>query len=552
MNAVQDANIMWVDEDVAGAAEAALRFEQCPFMLEFHAGSMDDACISRILAKRIEAVILTASSDVLERVRAMREAAPAVAVVLFGPGIDPTPLQALREGVHEFALSTEPDRLPEAVGRALARVQAEQRLNEHQDRLRALFNTMSSGVIVTKPDGRVIELNAPALRYLNLADVDNVVDQPVDRLLPGLGALLRDTPLGEQQQAEVVLADGDQRTLGFTSAESPTGRYRFTLFRDLTPTVRAERRRRRAEQLAQVGEMAARLSHEIKNPLASVLAGLELLLDDELLGGPQRAVVRDMTREARTLSRTVQELLSCARESNIAPQRMRILPLVEDAVRACRTFAEREGVELAFNTGADRRTLVVSDAIWLRRALINLVINAIEATGRGGKVIVEVYLLKPEEKRVLAGGFPHDVTAITVRDDGPGVPRASLDRVFEPFFTTKSGGTGLGLSVAMDAIESLGGVLTLSSTPGRGSTFSAFLPGGDVPTCWEAHACPQEKCTRCIVRTRGTGYACWAARALSGCDGPSCRRSDCTECAVFHCANLRPHWPTPVVSCTED
>ena len=541
--------VMWIGD---GALARETEVTPDGLQLDFHAGPPDDACISRIVAEAPDSLVMTATQEVLQRLRAIREAVPTIAVVLIGQPGGPDMRDALQHGAHEFLLASETDRLSRSVRDALARVESERRLNEEQERLRALFNAMSSGVIVSNSDGRVVELNAPAARYLNLDRDQYAKGQPVDHLLPGLKELLRDTPSGTQHRADVVLTGGEQRTLGFSSTESPTGLYRFTLFRDVTRLMEAEQRNRRAEQLAQVGEMAARLSHEIKNPLASVLAGLELLFDDNGLSSHHRAVVRDITREARTLSRTIQELLSCARESTIEAKTTALFPIVDDAVRSCRTFAERKGVEFTLTSKPPLDVSVVSDVTWFRRALINLIINGIEATGRGGRVSVDVQRVDDDDKRMLAGNFPHALASIRVRDDGPGIPRSVAGRVFEPFFTTKGGGTGLGLSVAADAIEALGGVLTVRSVLGRGCTFAIYLPSGTIRPCWEVRRCPQERCEGCIVRTQGTGLACWAAQGSSA-DAPArCRLKDCATCEVFRYASLRLHWATPIVSCGEE
>lgn len=553
MGAASDTvKVLWFGDELPGLSDARRLGLWSGLALEFHACELDDACISRIAQSQARAVVL-AGPGLLREVKALRAAAPGVAIIVISTQGRPTVSEALLEGAHEHATAGELVHFPVVLERALARAQAERRLTEHRDRLRALFDAMSSGVIVTRSDGRVVDVNQPAIRYLNLRDPSDLIDQTVEALLPGLGRAINETPTGMQRQVELELAGGEHRTLGFSSTASVTGTYRFTLFRDLTPMIDAQRRRRRAEQLAQVGEMAARLSHEIKNPLASVLAGLELLFDDAGLSVDQRSVVRDMTREARILSRTIQELLSCARDSDIEAKCLALVDLAEDAVRSCRTFAERKGVELAFESDVHPSLTAVVDALWFRRALINLLINGIEATGRGGKVVLTVGMLAEEKKRQLVDGFPHEVACVQVRDDGPGIDCEEARRVFDPFFTTKDSGTGLGLSVATDVVEALGGVLTLLSMPGRGCVFRAYVPSGDMARCWEA--CPgrdPDACARCVVKTRGTGYACWSTRTLSGQESLACRRSDCVGCDVYRNSNLRYYWSSPVVTCTEE
>ncbi|MFW5740635.1 MAG: PAS domain-containing protein, partial [Myxococcota bacterium] len=233
MSAAEPVTVLWIGED-EGAARARA---QSGLMLDFHAGPVNDACISRIARGGVQVVVLSMTDELLGRLVALREAWDGVAVIAVADGDGPSAQQTLAAGAHEHMSCSELDRLAVLVDRALARVAAEKRLGEHRDRLRALFNAMSSGVIVTRPDGRVVEVNEPAIRYLELDDGSKLADVGVDDVIPGFGDLLRDTPMGVQRQAELQLPGGKQRTLGFSSTESPTGRYRFTLFRDLTPMV---------------------------------------------------------------------------------------------------------------------------------------------------------------------------------------------------------------------------------------------------------------------------------------------------------------------------
>jgi len=141
-------------------------------VLDFHASGLDDACISRILAGEADVVVVSRSPQQLEQIRSLRELAR-VAIVAVTDSEELEARRVLEEGAHELLCS---DReLGAAVVRAQARVQAERMVAEHQDRLRSLFNAMSSGVIVTTPDGSVVDLNVPARQYLHLSDADHVV-----------------------------------------------------------------------------------------------------------------------------------------------------------------------------------------------------------------------------------------------------------------------------------------------------------------------------------------------------------------------------------------
>jgi|GEM_PF-6472375 len=220
---------------------------------------------------------------------------PTAAVITLGPPLGLAEMvDAFRSGVHEHVVEARISELAGHLDRAAARALATARLAERK--FRVLFNAMGAGAILSDRDGRVLEMNASAQKYLRLTLKSGPSEGLGDDAVPGLARVLREATVGEQSEAEIELPDGSCHTFGYSTTESPSGQFRVTLLRDLAPNLAFERRRRRAEQLAQVGEMAARLSHEIKNPLASVLAGLELLGEQATLDDSHGEVLREVTR----------------------------------------------------------------------------------------------------------------------------------------------------------------------------------------------------------------------------------------------------------------
>ncbi len=478
---------------------------------------------------------------------------PTTAVVTLGPpfGLEEM-VDAFRIGVHEHVPEARIEELWEYLDRAAARARAMANLVEQRERLWALFNAMSGGAILSDRDGRILEMNAPARRYLKLSPNSGPSEVLCDNAVLELTRVLQNETVGEQSTVDIELRDGSRRRFGYSTTASPSGRFRVTLFRDLGPKLAFEHHIRRAEHLAQVGEMAARLSHEIKNPLASVLAGLELLAEQAPLDGCHGEVLREVTKEARALSLTVQELLSCMQG---APLNVKLSPVdaaVAEAVHSCRILASSKGVDLRLDTSTTTAAQALMDETWLRRALVNLIINAIEATGRGGKVEVSVGVLDEQQRRRLAGSFQGEVIVVRVRDDGPGLSREVAERIFEPFFTTKPTGTGLGLSVAVDVVESFGGVLTVTSRPGRGCRFDVYLVGRGALACWDRDTCDRSQCMRCPVYADGTGFLCWSVYRLTGGKSQACRRNACTRCNMYLGNNLRMVWQGPLVSFVEE
>lgn len=231
------------------------------------------------------------------------------------------------------------------------------------------------------------------------------------------------------------------------------------ILRDVTDQRRTEAELARSRALAAVGEMAAKLAHEVKNPLAGIYAAVQVLARDLDRADPRRAIFDEIGAEVRRVDQTVIDLL---RFSRPVPPRLRptaLSALARDVLEPLRRA--HPSVELALDVSDD---LVVSvDERMIGQALENLVANALQAVeGRGTRVLVTA--------RREDGGV-----AIEVRDDGPGIPPARREEVFEPFFTTKTRGTGLGLPIARKNAEAHGGSLELDDAPEGGARFTLRL-----------------------------------------------------------------------------
>jgi signal transduction histidine kinase len=219
----------------------------------------------------------------------------------------------------------------------------------------------------------------------------------------------------------------------------------------------------RAEQLASLGELAAGLTHEIKNPLAGLSATIELLRDDD--PGPYREVYGQMLTELKRVSTTVDSLLRLAKPQ--PPQRadvdmVKVLRDVE-ALFAART--RRMGLTLDIEIPDEFVPVLKLDHGLMVQLLVNLLTNSIQATDRGGTI------------RVLLAPFPNrDGVVLAVSDTGKGIPGDALQRVFDPFFTTKDEGTGLGLAICRQIVEQHGGTITIESEVERGTQVVMLLP----------------------------------------------------------------------------
>jgi signal transduction histidine kinase len=218
----------------------------------------------------------------------------------------------------------------------------------------------------------------------------------------------------------------------------------------------------RAEHLATMGELAAGLAHEIRNPLAGIAGVIEIIGRDLPASSPARAVVKEVRQEVMQINRIVSDLLECARPKPPETRLSDINATVEHAVLFARQQALSKSIDIEFRN-SPLPLDVEHDSNQVNQVLLNLLLNSIQSIDHSGKITVTV------ER--------HDgVAAIAITDTGRGIAPEHLPHIFRPFYTTKGNGTGLGLSLARRIVEEHGGRIEVSSTPGHGSTFTVFLP----------------------------------------------------------------------------
>jgi signal transduction histidine kinase len=225
----------------------------------------------------------------------------------------------------------------------------------------------------------------------------------------------------------------------------------------------------RADQLASLGQLAAGLAHEIKNPLAGIQGALEVLHDDEQ-GESTRRLYREMLDELGRVHGILHRLLESARPAPLRLARTELPRLLAEVAELLRPSLRRRRVELQVAFAGDLPQLQL-DGAKMRQVLVNLIQNAAEAMPEsGGHVVVRA-----------SGVGDGSTVAVAVEDDGPGIPPAQLGELFQPFFTTKFAGTGLGLAISKSLVEQHGGRIEVTSEPGRGTKFIVLLPVSGAP-----------------------------------------------------------------------
>ena len=228
-----------------------------------------------------------------------------------------------------------------------------------------------------------------------------------------------------------------------------------------------------AAQLSFVGELAAGLAHEIKNPLAGIQGTVDILIRRRDPSDPETEALQAIRHEVERIDATVRALLERARPREVSIMASSLTDIVGRAVNLARAQSRNEAtpgnrVKIEFEPPADPM-IVPIDAPQIEDAVLNLIINAIESADGDGHVMIRVAQDDPDSEF-------EDEAIVEVSDNGCGISEADLMRIFNPFFTTRPGGTGLGLPAVRRIARAHGGGVAVKSSLGAGSTFTLHLP----------------------------------------------------------------------------
>lgn len=258
--------------------------------------------------------------------------------------------------------------------------------------------------------------------------------------------------------------------------------YQYVAIRhDITQLKLAEEQMRqqaselqRASQLSFVGELAASLAHEIKNPLAGIQGTVDILIRRREPNDPERGTLEEIRQAVARIDGTVRALLDRARPRAVAVEIASLTEAARRAVNLARSTLTRatspsRQVTIDFDAPDDPLSVPI-DAAQVEDAVLNLIINAIEATDGQGRIVVRAGLNESDEPDA------QPTAIIEVSDNGRGITAEALPRIFNAFYTTTAGGTGLGLPAVRRIARAHGGRVEVDSTPGLGSTFTIHFP----------------------------------------------------------------------------
>ncbi|HET9358130.1 MAG TPA: ATP-binding protein [Vicinamibacterales bacterium] len=348
-----------------------------------------------------------------------------------------------------------------------------------------VINSLLSGLITTDGEGRILTLNRAAVSILGIPaaraagrDVCEVMQTPdwVRPRLPGLSE-------GRSLRVDCPHRPPDGRVLEmgltFSSLTFPDGRKGYLLsFQDVTDVRRLEHEARLRQRLAAVGEMAAGIAHEIRNPLASMSGSIQVLRQELPLSEDQAQLMDIVLRESERLNDTIRSFLAYARPQPSAPARLDVRRILQDTALLLRNSAEVRGDHVIDVEAPREPVWCEADESQIRQVVWNLATNGLRAMASGGRLLLAVVADR-------TAGVDESVV-LTVEDQGCGIAPEDLDSIFQPFRSSFERGTGLGLAIVHRVVTDYNGTIQVSSKVGVGTKVSVRLPahagtGGSVP-----------------------------------------------------------------------
>ncbi|MFC1526180.1 nitrogen regulation protein NR(II) [Candidatus Latescibacterota bacterium] len=353
---------------------------------------------------------------------------------------------------------------------------------EEKDRvsnyLNNILESMSGGVLVLNLDGEITLFNQAAEEITGLSQ-EEVIGRPYAEVMGGesgdRSSALHTLQAGDQlinQQKEMKRSDGRVIPLGYSTSlvKSREGDLlgAVEVFNDMTEVKRLESQVQRMHTLAALGEMAATVAHEIRNPLGGIASFANLLERDLDVDDPSRKLVQKITQGVARLNRIVSSLLSYTRPLSLNTYQVDLSHAAEEAAAFFEIDLDRkhEGIILERTYPAQPLTCQL-DTEQFQQVILNLLLNATQAMPEGGRIRIEV-------REGVGSKGPQAV--LSVGDQGIGMEDDVREKLFTPFFTTKEDGTGLGLVTSKKIIDAHGGQISVQSEPGVGTTFLVSFP----------------------------------------------------------------------------
>jgi two-component system sensor histidine kinase PilS (NtrC family) len=343
---------------------------------------------------------------------------------------------------------------------------------------KSIIESVSAGIITIDLQGSIKSFNRAAEEITEFSFLE-VKGKGIDKVFPGFSEVLDNTKNEEGgnevvNRAEIVLGKKNKNiALGFSvsslinSTKEKIGN--ILIFQDLTAIKEMEKEVEKSKRLALIGEMAAGLAHEVRNPLASLCGSIQILQKNLELDETNKRLMQIILRGRDQLENLVRNFLLLARPTLSDRQEFDIQDIIDDVLESLRYGPDwHEDIKVV--TAFCNKTSIIGNKIEMRQMLWNLVLNAIQSMPNGGSLTIET--------KLIDSGM--NCLEIRISDSGCGIKEDDCKKVVEPFYTTREKGTGLGLAIVNRIVASHGGTITIESEPRKGTSCILSLPKAEI------------------------------------------------------------------------
>ncbi len=408
--------------------------------------------------------------DLLKEV--MRAGCEEPIILLTGKGTQAIDIEAMQEGAVDFLIKTElnSEKLERSIRYALERAASVRALRANERKYRSIFEKSKDFVFITDDMSDFKDVNETwvqelgytkeELLQMNLCDL---IDQPAHKKYL-LNALQTHREINDWE-VTLTAKSGDKR-IGILSAAFEEAHSDFPyvqgIIHDITNIRKAEKTALQAEKTAATGRLVRTLAHEVRNPLNNITLSVEQIMEEVKDEGLQ-LYLNIIQRNSKRISDLISELLNTSRPTEIRLVRTPLQRVTDEVIGAAidRLTLKRIKLQVSY---PNEPVYVMADAEKLKLALLNIVINAIEAMEEGVGYLHIVLTTSAE------------TATLDIRDNGSGIPEESISRLFEPYFTQKRNGMGLGLAFTLNIMQAHSGTVEVQSTVGEGTAFTLAFP----------------------------------------------------------------------------
>jgi two-component system sensor histidine kinase PilS (NtrC family) len=335
-----------------------------------------------------------------------------------------------------------------------------------------IIHHLDMGLITLDSGEHILSVNPAGEAILGQA-TSRLKSRPVREILPGLQHIPGWPKLaqGERFEVDYQHPDGQTLYLGFSVTYlregQPIGLEKIITFKDLTQIHEMEDHLRQMDRLAMMGQMAAGIVHEIKNPLASISGSIQMIREELKEDGPGDRLINLVSREVEKLDTLLHDFITFARPSQPSEKGVDLGEVIPGTIELIQKNKGLAGT-IQWELNLEPNLVLKMPPNELSQILWNLLTNALHSVPERGHIWLS-------GRRLKEGRF-RDGVEIRIRDDGPGIPEAQLKRIFEPFFTTKEKGLGLGLSIVQKLVSQHQGIIKVNSSGENGTEFILIFP----------------------------------------------------------------------------